>query len=64
MEKIISSLFEIGPLLFGIGFVAPVFAALVETSGYILPFAIAPLHAGFALGIVAGLIATKRSSWI
>jgi hypothetical protein len=64
MQKIISSLFEIGPLLFGVGFVAPVFAALVEASGYTLPFAIAPLHAGLVLGIIAGLIATKRGSWI
>jgi len=64
MGKIIGALFEYGPLLFGIGFIAPVFAALVEASGYTLPYDIAPLYAGLGLGIVVGAIATKRGRWI
>ncbi len=64
MEKIIGILFEYGPVLFGVGFIAPVFAALVEASGFTLPFDVAPLYAGLGLGIVVGTIVTRRGSWI
>ena len=64
MEKIIGTLFEYGPVLFGVGFIAPVFAALVEASGITLPYEIAPLHAGLGLGLFVGAIVTKRGSWI
>ena len=64
MQKLIGTLFDLGPLLFGLGFIAPVFAALVEAGGYTLPLGIAPLHAGLGLGLLIGAIATKRGSWI
>ena len=64
LQTILKRLFAIGPLLFGVGFIAPVFAALVEVTGLALPFEIPPLYIGFAIGIIWGGIATKRGAWI
>jgi hypothetical protein len=64
MQKLIGTLFDLGPLLFGLGFIAPVFAALVEAAGYTLPFGVAPLHAGLGIGFLLGVVVTKRGSWI
>ena len=64
IRRLVSHLIASGPILFGVGFVAPVFAALVEASGVILPFGIAPLTAGLGIGVLWGAVAAKRGSWI
>ena len=64
MRRILSSLFTIGPLLFGLGFVAPVTAALLHSFGITLPYSLNTLYAGLAVGLIWGLIATKRGSWL
>lgn len=64
LRALLARLFAIGPLLFAVGFFAPTFAALVEAAGIALPFGVAPLHAGLAVGIIWGGIATRRGAWI
>ena len=64
LRDVLARLFAIGPLLFGIGFMAPVIAALINATGLVLPFGLAPIYVGLAIGVVWGAIATKRGAWI
>lgn len=64
LRKVLTCLFAIGPLLFAVGFFAPVFAAFIEGAGIVLPFGVAPLHAGLGIGLIWGGFATKRGAWI
>ena len=64
MQPLLKVLFTIGPLLFGLGFIAPVFAALVEAAGITLPYEASPLYVGLGLGLVLGAIASRRGAWI
>lgn len=63
-SALLTRLFAIGPILFGIGIFAPVFAALVKASGLGLPFGVNPLYVGLGIGVAWGAIAAKRGSWI
>ncbi len=64
LSALLTRLFAVGPILFGIGFFAPVFAALVEASGLTLPFGADPLYVGLGIGALWGAIAAKRGSWV
>ncbi len=64
LEALITRLFAIGPLLFGIAFMAPVIATLMHLVGLSAPFGLSPLQLGLAIGIVWGLVASKRGTWI
>jgi hypothetical protein len=64
MQRLLSGLFTIGPILFGLGFFAPVFAAFVNATNLPLPLGLDPLHAGLAIGFILGTIAAKRGTWI
>ena len=64
MQKLLTMLFAIGPILFGLGIFAPVFAALVEAGGIALPLNISPIVAGLGIGLVLGAIASMRGRWI
>lgn len=57
-------LFAIGPILFGIGFMAPVLAELMTVAGITQPFGIAPIAVGLAIGLGWGTYALVRGSWI
>jgi len=57
-------LFSIGPLLFGIGFMAPVTAELMTVAGITQPFGFTPITVGLAIGIGWGSYALVRGSWI
>ena len=48
---------EWGPVLFGVGFLAPLIAQSMEAGGIPGPWGLAPLHVGLAVGVTAGLIA-------
>lgn len=64
LEALITQIFRFGPLLFGLGFLAPLFCELIELSGAALPFGMAPIAAGLILGGGLGLMAQLRGSWI
>jgi hypothetical protein len=64
IASIITSLFSIGPLLFGLIIMAPFIAALMGLAGISAPFGLTPLQTGLIIGFVWGSIATKRGSWI
>ncbi|MFM9865474.1 MAG: hypothetical protein ACKVRO_17925 [Micropepsaceae bacterium] len=60
----IKTIFYFGPLLFGIGFIAPLTAQILERAGWHLPFGATPLIAGLILGAVWGGYAQIRGRWL
>ncbi len=62
--KLIELIFKYGALIFGVGFMAPLFAELIARAGVALPFGLTPIVAGLILGGGFGLIAQIRGSWI
>lgn len=64
MLVVIRTIFQFGPLVFGFGFLAPLFAQIIEQAGWTLPFGISPLAAGLMLGGLLGLAAQLRGRWI
>jgi hypothetical protein len=57
-------LFRLGPLWFGIGFLAPVLAALIEALHLAPPLGLSPITCGLIVGAALGTIATARKTWL
>jgi hypothetical protein len=55
---------EWGPLLFGIGFIAPLIAQSLDAAGAPTLLGLSHLQLGLAIGIVSGAVATRRGSWV
>ncbi len=64
MSAVFRFLISLGPLLFGLGFVAPLVAQIIEYQGWSTPFGLTPLWFGLALGAILGLVANVRGRWI
>lgn len=64
MRRYLSGLFKIMPLLFGLGFLAPLIAQSLAMTGWTLPGGIAPLAVGLVIGGVWGGIATLTGRWL
>ena len=56
--------FRWGPLLFGIGFVAPLIAQSMDATSMEAPAGLSSLQLGLLVGIVWGTIARFRGRWI
>ena len=57
-------LFAIGPILFGVAFMAPVLAEIMTASGLSQPFGLSPITVGLAVGLSWGSYALVRGRWI
>lgn len=64
IEKILITLSPWGPVIFGIAFLAPLFATLMVRAGADDPFGIAPIWFGLVLGGLWGLYAKLKGSWL
>jgi len=64
LARIIEIGFALGPLLFGIGFLAPLIAALCNSLGISLPLGLAPIALGLIIGAGLGLLAVVRKTWL
>lgn len=64
MVQIIKSIFYLGPLIFGIGFLAPLTSQIIQAVGWTPPFGLSPLMTGLLVGGTLGLIAQYRGRWI
>ena len=64
LVKLIETIFKFGPLVFGLGFLVPLFRELIIMSGVALPFGMSALVVALALGGGLGLMAQVRGSWI
>lgn len=62
--QIVGMLFRLGPLWFGLGFLAPVLAALIVAVDVVPPLGLAPITCGLIAGAALGLIATIRRTWL
>lgn len=62
--QLIGILFRLGPVWFGIGFLAPAIAALIEALHVAPPLGLAPITCGLIVGVVLGSIATVRGTWL
>lgn len=63
MKPFIESLLHYLPLIFGLGFLAPLTTEILLSYG-IAPLGLSPLVAGLLLGAVWGGYATWRRSWL
>jgi hypothetical protein len=64
MQDAVRKLFVVMPLLFGLGFIAPLIAQLMAAADASAPFGIGNTAFGLALGGTWGLIATLRGRWL
>lgn len=62
--QIVGMLFRLGPLWFGLGFLAPVLAALIVAVDVTPPLGQAPITCGLIAGAGLGLVATIRRTWL
>ncbi|TFU03219.1 hypothetical protein EUV02_08470 [Polymorphobacter arshaanensis] len=61
---IIRLLLTLQPLLFGLGFLAPLAVQIITRTGLTPPFGLTPMLAGLLVGGTLGAIANLRGSWI
>jgi len=61
---IIRILLSLQPLLFGLGFLAPLAAQIITRTGLTPPFGLTPLVTGLVIGGTLGAVANLRGSWI
>ena len=64
MEKSVKALFSIMPLLFGIGFIAPLIAQTMTAWGWPAPLGMSRIGFGLMIGGIWGLYANIRGRWI
>lgn len=64
MQVALRKIFQWMPLLFGIGFVAPLIAQTLALWGWLPPYGLSEVVVGLVIGGVWGLIATKRGRWL
>ena len=53
-----------GPVLFGIAFLAPLIAQVLEAASLPVPFGIEGIHFGLAAGLTLGVVAALRGRWV
>jgi hypothetical protein len=56
--------YQWGPVLFGIGFLAPLIAQTLDANGLAAPLGLSGIQFGLAVGIVGGLVAKIRGTWV
>lgn len=63
MLAVIKTIFHFGPLLFGLGFIAPLTAQILARLEVTLPLGLSPLIAGLIFGAVWGTYAQIKGRW-
>lgn len=53
-----------GPVLFGVGFLAPLIAQSLDAAAVEPPFGLGSIQFGLAVGFSMGVVAKRRGSWI
>jgi hypothetical protein len=62
--EFISSLKDKGPVLFGIGFMAPLIAQSMDAASLSAPLGLSNIGLGLILGVFLGTLAKWRGRWI
>lgn len=64
-NEILAFLNAQGPILFGVGFMAPLLAQSLDALGWPAPFGLPPLLFGLIVGVSAGFWAKRRGgNWL
>ncbi len=64
MTFIVTKIFHFLPLIFGIAFLGPLLAQVIQAAGWVPPLGVSPLILGICLGSLLGLAAQVRGRWI
>lgn len=64
LKTILTPIFDWLPVLFGIGFIAPVIAAFMNIGGMAEPFGVTAIYYGLAVGLIWGLVAKFTGRWM
>lgn len=64
MTVILRQVFYFGPIIFALGFLAPLFAQTSIRLGFEAPLGLSPLVFGFVLAGILGLVAQIRGRWL
>lgn len=62
--QFVRAILYLQPLLFGLGFLAPLIAQTIERTGWQPPFGLSPLLAGLIVGGSLGGLARIRGQWL
>lgn len=64
MQAAVKGLFHWMPLLFGIGFLAPLIAQIMLRFDLTAPFGLTPIALGLLIGAPWGLVTVIRGRWL
>ena len=64
MVHVIKAVFYVGPLLFGLAFLAPLISQVIQAMGWAPPLGLTPLMTGLFFGGTLGVIAQIRGRWV
>lgn len=64
IKTILTTIFAWMPVIFGVGFLAPVIAAFLNAGGMAAPFGVAAIYVGLGIGLTWGLVAKFTGRWI
>lgn len=61
---LLKQLGDYGPLLFGIGFIAPLIAQAMDAASLSAPLGFSNIALGLVVGVCLGIIAKRRGTWV
>lgn len=65
MQKaMLRRLYKLGPMIFGLGFLTPLAAQLLQSTDAPLPFGMSALLAGFLIAMAIAIPAQLRGRWV
>ena len=64
MARVLGAVFRLMPLLFGVGFIAPIITQLLTRTDWPVAQGPAPLAIGLAVGVLWGGYATLTGRWL
>jgi len=64
VREFIQKAYAWGPVLFGVGFIAPLLAQTMESASVSAPAGLTNIQFGLIVGVLAGSIAKLRGSWL
>ena len=64
MKTVLSRVFDVGPLIFAVGFLVPLISQIIQAFGWTPPYGLTPLQSGFLIAVPLGLLTMVRGRWI
>ena len=64
LQSLLKRAFALGPVWFGLAFIAPLVAQTLDAQAVEIPLGLSTVHVGLATGLVLGTIATWRGRWV